>query len=110
MIQHPVTGKKNIYANRAHTVTVSGVSAEESEEILTALFSAVSQPAVRYEHRWRAGDALLWDNRALQHRATPAPAQPRRLVRTTVSNDDAPRENIEQVFAFVKKTCAAVSL
>ena len=109
-MQHPVTGKKNIYANRAHTVLVSGVSAEESEELLAGLFAAVSQPALRYEHRWRAGDALLWDNRALQHRATPAPAQPRRLVRTTVSNEDPPRENIDVAFSFVKKTCAAVSL
>lgn len=91
---HPVTGKKNIFANPGHTESVNDVTKEESEEILSFIFAHVQQDRFRYIHQWQDGDAVLWDNRAVQHKATPAPAQPRKLVRTTVVNSDVPREQL----------------
>jgi taurine dioxygenase len=91
---HPVTGKKNIFANPGHSVRVNGVSSEESEQILSFIFSHVDQDRFKYVHKWQDGDAVLWDNRAVQHKATPAPAEPRKLIRTTVVNSDIPRENL----------------
>lgn len=80
-----LSGKKNIFANRAHTISVNNVTAEESRNILeNILFRQVDDLKYHYTHNWRDGDAVLWDNRGLQHKATQAPNTPRKLVRTTV--------------------------
>ncbi len=97
---HPETGAKNIYANPAHTVSVIGKSMAESQEILDHLFRVIENPEFRYVHKWSDSDAVLWDNRAMQHKATPAPNTPRRLVRTTVSNDEVPKEEVAGVPSF----------
>ena len=50
----------------------------------------VSDPRRVYSHRWRPGDTLFWDNRALLHRAMPYDyAQPRVLIGTRVAGDSA---------------------
>jgi alpha-ketoglutarate-dependent 2,4-dichlorophenoxyacetate dioxygenase len=43
-----------------------------------------------YRHEWRNGDVVVWDNRAVVHRATPYDgARYRRLMqRTTISMCD----------------------
>ena len=41
-----------------------------------------TRPEFLYRHRWRVGDALLWDNRCVMHRATPYdPATQGRVIR-----------------------------
>ena len=62
---HPETGVKNIYANRGLTISVDGVSSEESEEILEYLFAHVEQPQFVYPHYYKHGDLVMWDNRAI---------------------------------------------
>ena len=93
--QHPVTGKKNIFANPGHTASVNGVSAEESKELLDLLFAHVNQPQFIYSHPWEEFDGVLWDNRAVQHKASPAPDSPRRLVRTTITGLVLPQEVVD---------------
>jgi taurine dioxygenase len=36
---HPITGRRNIYANPSHTVSVVGLEAAASEELLQRLFA-----------------------------------------------------------------------
>lgn len=93
---HPETGKKNIFANPGHCASVNGKTPEESKELLDYLFNHLANPKYLYSHQWKENDAVLWDNRAVQHRATPC-AYARKLVRTTVIGDDVPRENFELV-------------
>ena len=39
-------------------------------------------PDLTYEHHWRAGELIVWDNRCVMHRATPYdPRTERRVVR-----------------------------
>ena len=42
-----------------------------------------------YTHSWRPFDLILWDNRAVLHRATPfrGSAEARHMVRTTIAGD-----------------------
>ena len=40
---------------------------DESEELLEALFSHLYDPAHIFEHEWREGDLVAWDNLAIQH-------------------------------------------
>jgi len=91
---HPVTGKRNIYANPGHTSSIVGLGTEAEAapiELLEALYHHTQQQRFRYEHRWQDNDLVLWDNRQVQHRATGCPEEfPRMLIRTTVLNDRAP--------------------
>jgi taurine dioxygenase len=50
-----------------HAHSVEGLDPDESGQLLDDVFTHLySEPHV-YEHRWRVGDLLLWDNVALQH-------------------------------------------
>lgn len=67
---HPVTGRIGLFVNEAHTSHITGVSKEESDRLLAFLFRHIVQPEFIYRHRWRRGDLLIWDNCAVQHKAT----------------------------------------
>ena len=67
---HPVTGRKCLFVNEAHTSEIIGLSRKESDEILQSLYEHIIKPEFRYVHSWRAGDFLMWDNCAAQHKAT----------------------------------------
>jgi taurine dioxygenase len=38
-----------------------------------------------YEHVWRTGDIVIWDNRAIQHARKPLAAAARTLQRVTIA-------------------------
>jgi taurine dioxygenase len=67
---HPVTGRKGLFVNEAHTSHVAGVPRDESEKLLADLYRHIVQPEFIYTHHWRANDLLMWDNAAVQHKAT----------------------------------------
>jgi taurine dioxygenase len=67
---HPVTRRKGLFVNEAHTSHIVGVSAEESERLLSELYAHVIKPEFVYTHHWQPGDLLMWDNAAVQHKAT----------------------------------------
>ena len=85
---HPETGVPNLFIGR-HAFGIPGLSRDESRALLQDLVDfVVSDPARVYQHQWRVGDTLLWDNRALLHRARPYDyAQPRVLIGTRVAGD-----------------------
>jgi taurine dioxygenase len=67
---HPVTKRKGLFVNEAHTSHIVGMPAEESAKLLSELYAHVTDPEFIYTHSWRPGDLLLWDNAAVQHKAT----------------------------------------
>jgi taurine dioxygenase len=81
LIRHlPVTGRPALYASKSGTDRILGMSEEESEALLATLFDHLYRASNLYEHRWRTGDLVVWDNRALQHRRAPIPAGMRRTL------------------------------
>jgi taurine dioxygenase len=78
---HPVTGRKALYVNRLMTVRIEGLPAQESEELLALLFDHQERREFIYEHVWRAGDLLMWDNRCTLHARTDFSPNERRLMR-----------------------------
>jgi alpha-ketoglutarate-dependent taurine dioxygenase len=66
---HPVTGRKGLFINEGHSARIVGLPEEESAALLAQLCAHVVKPEFRYEHSWRAGDLLMWDNVAVQHKA-----------------------------------------
>ncbi len=83
---HPVTGKKGLFINEAHTSYIVGLPKAESDKLLKEICQHIIKPEFRYEHQWQAGDLLMWDNCALQHKANFDYRLPLRRVmhRTTV--------------------------
>lgn len=64
---HEDTGRKAIYFNPNRTDAVVGMDRKSSDELLDRLYAHITQPKYRYDHAWRPGDILLWDNRCLVH-------------------------------------------
>jgi alpha-ketoglutarate-dependent taurine dioxygenase len=87
--EHPQTGVKNLFVGR-HAFAIPGLSRDESRELLQDLVeSVVSDESRVYEHNYRPGDLLFWDNRALLHRALPYDySKPRIVIATRVAGED----------------------
>jgi taurine dioxygenase len=64
---HPESGEQILFVSRLLTESIIGMEYEESEALLTELFTYIEDPAHHYVHQWRVGDYLVWDNRQLQH-------------------------------------------
>jgi len=94
---HPVfrtnedTGRKAVYVNRLMTVGIEGMAQAQAEPLLNAVFDHAEKKEFVYEHVWRLGDLLLWDNRCSSHARTDFPTTERRLMlRTTVKGTVRP--------------------
>lgn len=84
---HPETGRKALYVSPRHTLTIDGMSDEESEALLQELFAAQQRPEFTYVHKWRLGDLVVWDNRCTLHKGCGGIEPPgiRHLHRTVVA-------------------------
>ena len=78
---HPATGRKALYVNRLMTREIEGLPREESNALLQLLFDHQEQMRFVYQHVWRVGDILMWDNRCTLHARTDFSAGERRLLR-----------------------------
>jgi len=78
---HPATGRKALYVNRLMTVRTEGLPAPESEDLLAMLFDHQERREFIYEHVWRVGDLVIWDNRCTLHARTDFSPDERRLMR-----------------------------
>ncbi len=67
--RHPKSGRTALYIGR-WAYDIEGLPEREGRELVTWLREFACQPRFVYRHRWRAGDAILWDNRCTQHSAT----------------------------------------
>jgi taurine dioxygenase len=79
--RHPDTGRKTLFVDRLMTTSIEGLSAEESAAILSELYDIGENRELIYEHVWRPGDFLMWDNRCTIHARTDFPKDERRLLR-----------------------------
>jgi taurine dioxygenase len=65
--RHPVSGEPFIYVTELHTHHLLGMPLDESDDLLAAVRKVLHAPDAMYEHQWRTGDLVIWDNRAVQH-------------------------------------------
>ena len=87
---HPETGRKALYVNRLMTEEIVGLPADESDQMLQILFAHAENKDHVYEHTWRLGDLVMWDNRCTQHARRDFPAGERRLLRRVGIEGDVP--------------------
>ncbi len=81
---HEDNGRKAIYLNRLMSQQLIGLPEDESQAVLDRIFDHIEQPKYLYEHQWRKGDALMWDNRSSIHARKDFPADQIRLMWRTV--------------------------
>jgi len=67
---HPATGAKSLYVCPAVISHIEGMDAFASAALIEALLKHVTQARFVYTHRWRKGDLVMWDNRAVLHTAS----------------------------------------
>ena len=83
--KNPANGRIALYL-ASHACAIEGMDEGEAQKLLAELIEAATAQGVSYQHDWRAGDVVMWDNRATMHRGRPWPAsEPRLMVRTTIS-------------------------
>tara|TARA_Y100000588_G_scaffold97965_1_gene106424 strand:+ start:710 stop:1555 length:846 start_codon:yes stop_codon:yes gene_type:complete len=88
---HDDTGKKAIYVNRLMTEGIIDMDQDKADLFLSTLFDHSEKTEFVYEHKWRVGDLIMWDNRCSMHARTDFPETERRLLlRTTVTGDAKP--------------------
>jgi alpha-ketoglutarate-dependent 2,4-dichlorophenoxyacetate dioxygenase len=87
--KNPVNGRSALYL-ASHAYAVEGMEATAGKKLIDELMAAATAPGTSYVHEWRAGDVVMWDNRATMHRGRPWPAHEARfMVRTTISATEA---------------------
>jgi alpha-ketoglutarate-dependent taurine dioxygenase len=77
---HPHSGRKTLFVND-FTYRIVGVPDDENEKLLAQLRAFSLENAPFYEHEWRTGDMVVWDNVGLQHRRDGMPPGKRRVMR-----------------------------
>jgi alpha-ketoglutarate-dependent 2,4-dichlorophenoxyacetate dioxygenase len=87
--KNPINGRRALYlASHAHAI--EGMDKAEGLKLIEELMAAATAPGLSYMHQWKAGDVVMWDNRATMHRGRPWPAHEARLmVRSTIQATDA---------------------
>lgn len=85
---HPETGRKALAVGR-HAYGIPGLTEAASETLITQLNDfSVSDGRRIYQHRWTAGDAVIWDNRCLMHKGCEWDfSQPRIMRHSRIAGD-----------------------
>lgn len=88
---HPETGRKALYLGRRKHAYVEGLTIDESEKLLDAIWDAATHDDFSWHHSWRKGDLVLWDNRCAMHRRNPFDGSQRRVMHRTQIQGSAPQ-------------------
>jgi taurine dioxygenase len=86
---HPRSGKKILYVNPGFTMSIKGISPEESDALLEELFAHELKEEFRYVHKWSKGQLAILDNRQSMHCAVAGYSEPMRKLRMIVGCTDA---------------------
>ena len=82
---HGTTGRKALFLGRMGYGHILGLPVSKSDELLDELWNHMTETRFVWQHEWRKGDVVMWDNRCCTHsRSAFDPLIRRRLRRVTV--------------------------
>ena len=87
--RHPRTGRLSLYL-ASHAGAIEGWPVPEARAFLRDLTEHATQRQFVYAHVWRPHDLVMWDNRAMMHRARRYDATEVRDLHRTTNADSAP--------------------
>jgi taurine dioxygenase len=86
VLTHPESGRKCLFLSPTYVDGFLGLDPDESDALLWRLTEHMLQPRYVYRHKWRANDAIIWDNRRFMHAGMGnRPGEPRFGLRTTLA-------------------------
>lgn len=84
--RHPETGEECLFSTLGYIVGIEGMAEGEAFAFLAELAEWQSRDEFVYRHRWEPDMLVMWDNRAVLHKATGGYEGHRReLHRTTIA-------------------------
>jgi len=90
---HAGSGRKLLWVG-IHATHVLGMTLPEGRMLLMDLLEHATQRQFVYQHHWRVGDLVMWDNRAVLHRGRRFDLLQRREMRRATTEDvEQPLEN-----------------
>jgi taurine dioxygenase len=90
VVVHPETGRRVLFVNRLMSDHLVGLDPDESRSILDQLYAVEERPEFIYEHVWRPGDLVMWDNRCTLHARTDFDPGERRVLRRMTVKGERP--------------------
>lgn len=83
---HPETGRRGFFSTFGYIIGIEGMADSEALPLLRELYAWQTREEFVHRRRWEPGMLVMWDNRAVLHRATGGYEGHRReLHRTTVA-------------------------
>lgn len=64
---HPDSGRKSVYANPYHCVSILGMPRADSDALLDEVYEWCARPEFQWHQEWRVGDTIMWENRSAWH-------------------------------------------
>jgi len=87
--RNPTNDRRALYV-ASHAYAIDGMDDRDARQLLAQLLDEATRQEFVYSHKWRQGDAVMWDNRAMLHRGRPWDyKRERSMVRTTISATEA---------------------
>ena len=83
--RNPANDRRALYV-ASHAYAIDGMDDRDARQLLAELLDEATRREFVYTHKWRQGDAVMWDNRAMLHRGRPWDYRKERsMIRTTIS-------------------------
>lgn len=86
---HPGSGERCLFVNGLFTHRIVELTPRESQTLLPMLYDQFKDPEVQCRFTWEPGDIAVWDNRAVQHYASPDYEEARLMHRVVLAGDIA---------------------
>lgn len=83
-ITHPVTRRKALFVSPLMTARIEDLPEDESDALLEELCAYTEDRDIIYEHEWRPGDLVLFDNWCSSHARADFPNEEYRLLRRSM--------------------------
>src|SRR5262249_15564674 len=68
--RNPSNDRRALYV-ASHAYAIDGMDDRDARQLLAQLLDEATRREFVYSHKWRQGDAVMWDNRAMLHRGRP---------------------------------------
>lgn len=89
--QHLPTGKKALFMSTTRLERIVELDRAESDALIDDLMAHATRPRFLYDHEWRVGDMVIWDNRCSMHHANANyPLDAKRLLQRIIIEGEAP--------------------
>lgn len=95
----PVSGRKALYIDPNTVTGIDGLPKDEADDLLDRLLAHAIRPENVYDHDWRPGDLVLWDNAVVLHKREGFPNEANRFVKRMILRLDPNQHIIPPVAA-----------